>query len=233
MLMIFLWQCAILGVLTRHDSPIVIERPQNRVEFDDLLMEYNHDQGPASNVTVDVHLAVNSAQLSDDILRASITLEQMWTDSRLLFKGVSEVPLPSNVHPWQPDTVIINALQSESRMTSSFLNYDGRVRRRQLLSITLPCEESPIHDDEAMKCPIELTSFSNRGVDLISYNIEHIDLQRMARYTNSTVTYNLLQDHYNRTSHTATISLSIRKPHHILGDFIDEMSKTGDSAEHH
>ncbi|KAK6015082.1 hypothetical protein OSTOST_19501 [Ostertagia ostertagi] len=178
-------------------------------------------------------MVVNSAQLSDDILRTSITLEQTWTDTRLLFKGVSEVPLPTNVHPWQPDTVIINALRSESRMTSSFLNYDGTVRRRQLLSIRVPCEESSTLDHEAIECPLELTSFSNRGVDKITYNIEHVDIERVARFTNSTVAYATLQDHHKRTSHLATVLLSLQKPHHMVGDLIDEVSKATKSLEHH
>uniref|UniRef100_A0A7I4Z1M1 Neur_chan_LBD domain-containing protein n=1 Tax=Haemonchus contortus TaxID=6289 RepID=A0A7I4Z1M1_HAECO len=230
MFILFLWHYTVLGVLARHDSPIVIERPQNRVEFDDLLMEYNHDQGPGPNVTVDVYLVVNSARLLDDMLRTSITLEQTWTDQRLQFKGVSEVPLPSNVHLWQPDTVIINALRIEPRMSSSFLNYDGTVRRRQLLSVRVPCEESAVQ--EAMECPIELTSFSSRGVDEISYNIDHIELDRVARFTNSTVIYDTLQDHHNRTSHMATVLLSIQKPHHILGAIVSEMSKDLELPEH-
>ncbi|XGW06813.1 hypothetical protein V3C99_016827 [Haemonchus contortus] len=230
MFILFLWHYTVLGVLARHDSPIVIERPQNRVEFDDLLMEYNHDQGPGPNVTVDVYLAVNSARLLDDMLRTSITLEQIWMDPRLQFKGVSEVPLPSNVHLWQPDTVIINALRIEPRMSSSFLNYDGTVRRRQLLSVRVPCEESTVQ--EAMECPIELTSFSNRGVDEISYNIDHIEMDRVARFTNSTVIYDTLQDHHNRTSHMATVLLSIQKPHHILGAIVSEMSKDLELPEH-
>ncbi|KAK6045038.1 hypothetical protein COOONC_17457 [Cooperia oncophora] len=172
---------------------------------------------------VDVYLTVNGAQISNDILRASITLEQTWPDTRLLFKGVSEVPLPSNVHLWLPDTVIINALSSDTRMTSSFLNYDGTVRRRQLLSIKVPCEESPTHDREVMECPIELTSFSNRGVDRITYNLTHTALDRVSRFMNSSVTSEALQEHHNRTSHLVTVLLSIQKPHHILGDLIESV----------
>ncbi|RCN39106.1 hypothetical protein ANCCAN_14951 [Ancylostoma caninum] len=93
MFFLVVWQCMILSVTCRHDTPIVIERPMNRVEFDDLLMEYNKDQGPNSDVSVFVDITVNSARLSEDVLRTSLTLEQKWTDPRLMFKGVSEVPV--------------------------------------------------------------------------------------------------------------------------------------------
>ncbi|KAL6743555.1 hypothetical protein Aduo_016581 [Ancylostoma duodenale] len=224
MFFLVVWQCMILSVTCRHDTPIVIERPMNRVEFDDLLMEYNKDQGPSTDVSVFVDITVNSARLSEDVLRTSLTLEQTWTDPRLMFKGVSEVPLPSSVQPWHPDTVIINALSNDMKATSTFLNYDGTMRRRQLCYVEVICEESS-HGSEELKCPISVTSFSNRGVDHISYVIQQIDVDHIDRISNTTVVYETVTDHRNRTSQLANAILHLRKPHHLLGDLIEEVSK--------
>ncbi|VDL72982.1 unnamed protein product [Nippostrongylus brasiliensis] len=194
---LLLWPYVVLGVLARHDSPIVIERPMNRVN---------------------VSLTVNSIRIADDVLRTSITLQQRWTDPRLLFKGVSEVPLPNNVHPWQPDTVVVNALHSEIITTSSFLNYDGAIRKRQLLSIDVPCVVS----SEESECPIELTSFSNRGVELITYNVETINSDRISRISNTTVTY-LSPPEDNHRHHSTIITLIVEKSQHP-GDLLDQIS---------
>ncbi|ETN83712.1 hypothetical protein NECAME_07254 [Necator americanus] len=147
MFFLLVWQCMVLSVTCRHDSPIVIERPLNRVELDDLLMEYNKDHGPTDNVSITVDITINSARLSEDVLRISLTLEQIWIDGRLMFKGVSEVPLPNNVQPWHPDTVIVNALSNEIKAASTFLKHDGTVRKRQLCFVEVVCEESKLDDE--------------------------------------------------------------------------------------
>ncbi|KAE9417420.1 hypothetical protein Angca_008519 [Angiostrongylus cantonensis] len=217
MVSLLFWQCSVLGVLARYDSPIVIERPPNRVEFDDLLMEYNKDEGPATNVsvTVDVYLTVNAAGLFGEVLRTSITMEQTWTDQRLSFQGVSEVPLPNNVLSWHPDTVILNALTIENKLTSSFLNFDGKIRRRQLLLVEVLCDESLNKETNPniFECPLQLTSFSSRGCDEITYTIERIDIDRVARISNATVIEEFFDSHLNQTLNMATVVLYLEKPH--------------------
>ncbi|KJH52357.1 hypothetical protein DICVIV_01449 [Dictyocaulus viviparus] len=170
-------------VFSRHNSPIVIERPLNRIEFDDLLMEYNTEEGPTANVSVSVIITLNSARIYDDILRTSITMEQIWRDMRLSFKGVSEVPLPNSVRIWQPDTVILNALSYDTKMTSLFLNFDGTIRKKQLLFVEVLCDESPnvTMKSDILECSLELTSFSNRGCEQITYSVEKINNDRIAQ----------------------------------------------------
>ncbi|KAJ1350586.1 hypothetical protein KIN20_006410 [Parelaphostrongylus tenuis] len=224
MLTLLFWQCSILGVLTRHDSPIVIERPPNRVEFDDLLMEYNRDEGPTTNVSVNVFLTVNAAGLFGEVLRTSITMDQTWTDMRLSFQGVSEVPLPNNVMTWHPDTVVLNALRSEIKLTSSFLNFDGTVRRRQLLLVEVLCDEplSNVTNPNVLECPLQLSSFSNRGCDEIGYTIEKINIDRVARISSATEIKETLDDHLNRTSLLAAAILYLEKPRRLIHNVIDK-----------
>ncbi|CAJ0588854.1 unnamed protein product [Cylicocyclus nassatus] len=224
MLRLVLWLCMLISAICRHDTPIVIERPMNRVEFDDLLMEYNQDQGPHRNMSVAIEITVNSARLSEDVLRTSLTIEQTWNDDRLVFKGSSEVPLPANTHVWYPDTMIINALSNKVKASSMFLNYDGTLRERQLCNVEVVCEESK-PDNENLRCPITLTSFSSRGVDYMQYTINMIDIDHVNRILNATISYETKTDHRNRTSSLAHAILYLRKPHHPLGDFIEEFSK--------
>ncbi|VDM54210.1 unnamed protein product [Angiostrongylus costaricensis] len=194
MVSLLFWQWSVLGVLSRYDSPIVIERPPNRV---------------------DVFLTVNAAGLFGEVLRTSITMEQTWTDPRLSFQGVSEVPLPNNVLSWHPDTVVLNSLSSENKLMSSFLNFDGKIRRRQLLLVEVLCDESLNNETNPniFECPLQLTSFSNRGCDQITYAIEKIDINRVARISNATVIEDFFDSHLNQTSHMATVVLYLQKPH--------------------
>uniref|UniRef100_A0A0K0CUK2 Neur_chan_LBD domain-containing protein n=1 Tax=Angiostrongylus cantonensis TaxID=6313 RepID=A0A0K0CUK2_ANGCA len=128
MVSLLFWQCSVLGVLARYDSPIV-----------------------------DVYLTVNAAGLFGEVLRTSITMEQTWTDQRLSFQGVSEVPI--------------------------------------------------------FECPLQLTSFSSRGCDEITYTIERIDIDRVARISNATVIEEFFDSHLNQTLNMATVVLYLEKPH--------------------
>lgn len=196
MFFLVVWQCMLLSVTCRHDTPIVIERPLNRVEFDDLLMEYNKDQGPTVDVTVSAlgskiyrsslfwwtkrkRKRFTTASLFRSELTSPLTAlvyprmcyghRWRWNrrgqihdlcskecqkyrfvaylegNRKSTYKSLWHyycIQLPSNVQPWHPDTVIINALSNDVKVTSTFLNYDGTIRRKQLCYVEVICEES-------------------------------------------------------------------------------------------
>lgn len=78
---------------------------------------------------------------------------------------------------------------------------------------------------QTIECRLILTSFSNRGVDEITYSVENVDTDRVARITNATVAYDALQDHNHRRTHTATITVHVQNALHHNGDLIVEVSK--------
>uniref|UniRef100_A0A1I7XHL7 Neur_chan_LBD domain-containing protein n=1 Tax=Heterorhabditis bacteriophora TaxID=37862 RepID=A0A1I7XHL7_HETBA len=70
LILLVLW--SVVYSSQNHDSPIVIERPLNRINLDITITYVNHMK---------------------DILRTVMIIDQSWTDGRLQFRGNSAVPV--------------------------------------------------------------------------------------------------------------------------------------------
>ncbi|CAD6196453.1 unnamed protein product [Caenorhabditis auriculariae] len=155
---------------------LVIERRANRVEWDDLFMEYSRYHAPSSFQTINVTFDfVNFRQPVYNTFSCILELTQVWNDDRLRFNGVSSVPVPSTVHPWTPDSYIRNALRDEVAQKSLSLNFDGTFALKQRHSTKVACDwdlrDLNLDKLDIMNCSLVFSSFDNFGTTQIVYNV--------------------------------------------------------------
>ncbi|VDO33264.1 unnamed protein product [Onchocerca flexuosa] len=74
-----------------NDTPFVINRVTNRVEFSELLLEYNYNQAASRNVEVTISFAVRHLLVYSDTVSLSCEIFQKWQDSRIKYSGIKSI----------------------------------------------------------------------------------------------------------------------------------------------
>ncbi|VDN54060.1 unnamed protein product [Dracunculus medinensis] len=138
-------------VLSRTISPIIITRPLSRVEFSDLLSEYNQNYADDSNesVEIDVFLDIIHAEWIYNKLYMVLEIIQSWKDNRLKFSGDSTVTVPRGTELWMPDTYFVDSVKTSWQQESSIrLRYDGMLFKKQRASIYVACNETNLNSNQ-------------------------------------------------------------------------------------
>jgi len=143
------------------------------VDVGNLLLDYNHDQGPNSTMPVTLSIYVTQASWSKQKLKATFYFRQMWRDHRLKFVGDKDVQIPARYDIWEPDTFLSNSM----RTTSSGdrfrrLSPDGTVFKSVKLTTTVPCDAGAallLVNDGLVNCELWFESYGFSGVSLIRY----------------------------------------------------------------
>ncbi|CAJ0586105.1 unnamed protein product, partial [Mesorhabditis spiculigera] len=105
-----------LASALRLEEPIVIQRPLEKVEWGDVLLEYDATQPPPGNVTVTVDLRVfHHSRPSSETLKIYMELSEEWQDGRLIFQhNPATVTLPRGVEIWRPETWIRDGIEDRT-----------------------------------------------------------------------------------------------------------------------
>ncbi|EFO26748.2 hypothetical protein LOAG_01734 [Loa loa] len=121
-----------------NDTPFIINRVTNQVEFSDLLPGYNYDHADNSSEEVTISFAIRHVLVHSDALSLSCEIYQKWRDLRLKYSGIKSITIPKDIKIWKPDTSF-----SESAATCSAeslrLYSDGTICWKQRATLTFPC----------------------------------------------------------------------------------------------
>uniref|UniRef100_A0A914ZSF1 Neurotransmitter-gated ion-channel ligand-binding domain-containing protein n=1 Tax=Parascaris univalens TaxID=6257 RepID=A0A914ZSF1_PARUN len=195
-------------VYTSSDD-IVINRPLNRVEFSDLLLEYNSNYAdePTESIEVEVALNIEQAKWSFGFAKELflvIELYESWRDLRLKFTGETSVNVPRGTMLWTPDTYFVNTPDSHWQPQSSLrLRYDGTIFRKRRAKLTVPCdiEINLVLQNDRTNCTLVLGSFDNVGASSITYHITNVSFPVDVGHT---IKFSI--DHLNSTTTVSTFN---------------------------
>jgi len=169
------------------DQAIVISRPENRVELDDLLLEYNHQLPDEPEKTITTDIALHYVNWKNRLLTVFFTLKQSWSDERLKFQGNAPVAVPQEVKLWQPHTEVLNALRTENSPNSAsglLLFPNGQLSASRRISVTVPChtdwEELSLKNGQ-VNCTLTIGNLVNSGAKLIHYLWNAVELAPFSR----------------------------------------------------
>ncbi|VDM20755.1 unnamed protein product, partial [Wuchereria bancrofti] len=161
-----------------NDTPFVINRVTNRVEFSELLLGYNYDHADNRSVEVTVSFAIRHIIVHSDTVSLSCEIFQKWRDSRLKYSGIKSTTIPKGIKIWRPDTNIFESVATYG--AQSFRLYsDGTICWKQRATLTFPCisyfrlKQSAL---STLNCSLIIGSFDNSGAESIMYRIGDIML---------------------------------------------------------
>ncbi|VDN03035.1 unnamed protein product [Thelazia callipaeda] len=184
LVLLFLLLEAQLYDCSEKDTTLVINRINNRVEFSDLLLEYNHNQADENIVNVNISFMIHSVVSIFPITRLKCEIFQQWRDSRLKYFGTSSITvIPKGTKIWIPDTNFVNSEINYGLQSSLRLHFDGLISWKQQARLTIPCfpkiysEEVKSKSDAKQSisnCSLIIASFDNAGAESIVYTLDKV-----------------------------------------------------------
>uniref|UniRef100_A0A0R3RTK0 Neur_chan_LBD domain-containing protein n=1 Tax=Elaeophora elaphi TaxID=1147741 RepID=A0A0R3RTK0_9BILA len=169
----------VLNGCSCNDSPFVINRVADEVEFSDLLLGYNYDHADKRSVEVTISFAVRHLFFpSPDTVSMSCEVFQKWRDSRLKYAGAKSVTIPKDIKIWKPDTNFFESIATYGA-ESLRLYADGTICWKQQATLTFPCISDFVFkqsDLSALNCSLIIGSFDNSGAESIVYKVGDIML---------------------------------------------------------
>ncbi|VDK63302.1 unnamed protein product [Onchocerca ochengi] len=161
-----------------NDTPFVINRVTNRVEFSELLLEYNYNHAANRNVEVTISFAVRHALVYSDTISLSCEIFQKWQDSRIKYSGIKSITIPKDIKIWKPDTIFLDS-DTTYGAESLRLYSDGIICWKQQAFLTFPCISDFVFkqsDLSTLNCSLIIGSFDNSGAESIIYKVGDIIL---------------------------------------------------------
>ncbi|KAM3716916.1 Gamma-aminobutyric acid receptor alpha-like [Dirofilaria immitis] len=162
-----------------NDTPFVINRITNRIEFSELLLGYNYNYAANRNVEVMISFIIRHVLIHRDTISLSCEIFQKWRDSRLKYSGIKSITIPKNIEIWKPDTSFLDTTIMYSA-ESLRLYSNGIVCWKQRVILTFPCASSDFvfkqSDLSTLDCSLIIGSFDNSGAESIIYRVSDIML---------------------------------------------------------
>ncbi|KHN72533.1 Gamma-aminobutyric acid receptor subunit delta [Toxocara canis] len=228
----------LLPVVYAPSDDVIINRPLNRVEFSDLLLEYNFNYADEPTNAIEVNVALNVEQAKWSLgyskeLILVVELYESWRDSRLTFSGESSVTVPRGAVLWMPDTYFVNTLDTYWQPQSSLrLRYDGTIFRKRRVKATIPCDFDLklLLQNEYTNCTLVLGSFDNAGAASLTYRITDVsfpsDVEHTVKfvsdYANTTTTVHAFN---GETLSRSTVIFSVDVSELLLSRWMNEKNE--------
>uniref|UniRef100_A0A915PIR2 oleoyl-[acyl-carrier-protein] hydrolase n=1 Tax=Setaria digitata TaxID=48799 RepID=A0A915PIR2_9BILA len=180
-----------------NDTPFVINRATNRVEFSELLLGYNYNQADNRSVEVVISFAIRHVLVYSQRISLSCEIFQTWYDSRLKYSGAKSITIPKSIKIWKPDTNFVNSDVTYGA-ESLRLYSDGNICWKQRAVLAFPCVADIVFkqdDVSALNCSLIIGSFDNSGAKSIVYTVGSIIFK-----SNLNPSYNSLMMNYTSTT---------------------------------
>uniref|UniRef100_A0A8R1TYL4 oleoyl-[acyl-carrier-protein] hydrolase n=1 Tax=Onchocerca volvulus TaxID=6282 RepID=A0A8R1TYL4_ONCVO len=164
-----------------NDTPFVINRVTNRVEFSELLLEYNYNHAANRNVEVTISFAVRHVLVYSDTISLSCEIFQKWQDSRIKYSGIKSITIPKDIKIWKPDTIFLDS-DTTYGAESLRLYSDGIICWKQQAFLTFPCISDFVFkqsDLSTLNCSLIIGSFDNSGAESIIYKNLEMELKQV------------------------------------------------------
>ncbi|CAG9535665.1 unnamed protein product [Cercopithifilaria johnstoni] len=161
-----------------NDTPFIINRVKNEVEFSELLLRYNYDHADNPFMEVTVSFAIRHVILHSDTISLSCEIFQKWRDSRLKYAGFKSITIPKGIKIWKPDTNFFESITTYGA-ESLRLYADGTICWKQRATLTFPCISNFVFkqsDLSILNCSLIIGSFDNSGAESITYKVGDIIL---------------------------------------------------------
>ncbi|CAJ0960855.1 unnamed protein product, partial [Mesorhabditis belari] len=195
------------AILAFHlDDPIVIERPQNKVEWGDVMLEYDPSQTPIDNHTIYVSIRIFNAKWQSEVLSLDFEMLERWTDSRLRFQEKeAKVLLPKTQHIWTPETYFVDSIRDEILREATLITNLGEVIRRERRHLEIPCT---LHSNMTL-CDLGIGSYSATSQPQFEYAVTEFGYTKTSILGNYLVATKMQKSLDGDKQRIAVISLQI------------------------